>query len=489
MASGALFFPTNPGGPPPMALWGAFTLAGLPPGTYTVEVEPVNPLFSGGSSVGPFDPPVALGGVPERWNGVNEAGTNPPDDPTQAVGVVIGGGTVQNGIDIVLNTAGPAPNDSCSAPTVVTSVPFHDAVDTTGATRATSDPFQSCSSGGAAQNSNSVWYRFTPPASGTVRLDSFGSSYDTVAVAYTGACGALTEVTCDDDAGPGLQSELMFQVTSGVPYLIEITQYGPSAGGLLAFNLDFLAGCGNGTLDAGEGCDAGAANGTDRCCSALCQVVDTDGDAHCDRDDLCPLVADPSQIDTDADGRGDACDLCYTAGPAQTDWTKHKLVFSRVNDRLTGNDRLRMRGGFSMGGPDFAIDPQQQGLQLEVRAATGLPVLQIAIPPGTYTNPGPGWSRNSSGTTFVFRNLNLGGTQGITKVLVRDQGAGAVLVVVVGKNANFPLTPADVPLSATVVIGDANAGAAAKCGEIAFPGPPPTPTCSVNKDGTRLTCR
>src|SRR5207253_3516111 len=50
-----------------------------------------------------------------------------------------------------------------------------------------------------------------------------------------------------------------------------------------------LATCGNGVVDAGcgEACDDGAGNGIDHCCSVTCNVVDTDGDGVCDRDDPC----------------------------------------------------------------------------------------------------------------------------------------------------------------------------------------------------------
>src|SRR5262249_39716664 len=154
-----------------------------------------------------------------------------------ALGVTAGG--TQAGIDITLNAAAAATNDVCANATVV-STPFQDLVDTTLATRAASDPFQSCSTGAPAQNSNSVWYRFTPSVGGTVRFDTFGSSYDTVVTAYSGACGTTTEVACDDDAGPGLQSEVVFSAVAGTTYLIEVTQYGPNGGGTLVVTLDFL---------------------------------------------------------------------------------------------------------------------------------------------------------------------------------------------------------------------------------------------------------
>jgi len=81
-ASGARYFPSNTGGPPAPALRGLYEIPGLPAGSYTVEIEPVSHFFTDGSSVGPLDPPAALPGLPEFYNGANEAGTNPPDDPT-----------------------------------------------------------------------------------------------------------------------------------------------------------------------------------------------------------------------------------------------------------------------------------------------------------------------------------------------------------------------------------------------------------------------
>ncbi len=487
VASGDRYFPANPGGPPPAALQGAYTIPGLPPGSYTIEVEPINPLFAGGSNVGPLDPPVELPGVPEFWNGAGEGSTTPPDDPAVAVPLVVLAGSTQAGIDITLNAAAPATNDGCASATGIGASPFHDLVDTSAATRVVSDPFQSCSIGGPAQNSNSVWYSFTPMLGGTVRVDTYGSSYDTVLTVHTGACGTFSEVACDDDAGQGLQSEVSFLAVGGTTYLIEVTQFGPPAGGTLSFTLDFLAGCGNGTPDPGESCDDGAANGSNGCCSVVCQRIDADADGVCDANDRCPTVVDPAQTDTDGDGLGDACDLCRTLIPGQTDWPVRRLVLNRVNDNIPGNDRLRIRGHIVLVAPG-QLDPQARGMSIEIRAGSRTPRLRVDLPAGVYASPGPGWVKNSA-SNYVFRNLTTGGTQGITKVLVRDRGDGSVLVVVVGKNATFPLTPADLPLEATVVLGDAADGTAGNCGEIAFPGPPPAAACRANRDGTRLTCR
>src|SRR5262249_3150801 len=97
--SGAHYFPAVFGGPPDPSLQGRYDIRGLPPGTYTVEIESVYPTFIGGSSVGPFEVPMPIPGPPEFWNGPDEAGANPPDDPSVASPVTVVAGATTSGID------------------------------------------------------------------------------------------------------------------------------------------------------------------------------------------------------------------------------------------------------------------------------------------------------------------------------------------------------------------------------------------------------
>ncbi len=234
MASGADYSPFAAGGPPPSSLQGAFVMRGLPPGSYTVEIEEIAPFFVGGSSVGPLDPPAVLPGPPEFYNGADEAATDPPDDPAAFTPVAVTAGQTVTDVDIVINPFPPPPNDACDAATVIPALPFADAANTVGATTDPSDPAQSCAFG-----SHGVWYAVVAPADGVLHVSTAGSSYDTVLSAYTGTCGALTEVGCNDDAAFDLTSDLQVVVTAGETLRIEATGYG-SASGRLELNAEML---------------------------------------------------------------------------------------------------------------------------------------------------------------------------------------------------------------------------------------------------------
>jgi hypothetical protein len=240
-ASGALYFPGNPGGPPAPSLAGAYDLPGLTAGaSYTVEIEPIYVGFTGGSGVGPFSVPVALPGPPEFWSGDSESGHEPPDDPTApGVPIAVAAGATTAGIDVVINGVAAPANDACGAATSVGALPFTTSVATDGATTAADDPAQRCGARDTPQNANSVWYRLTAPGDGTLIASTAGSNYDTVLAAYTGACGRLGPVACNDDDGGSIQSTIVFPVSAGTNYLLEVTNFGGPGGGTLHVSVDF----------------------------------------------------------------------------------------------------------------------------------------------------------------------------------------------------------------------------------------------------------
>ena len=389
-------------------------------------------------------------------------------------------GAVHGGVDVVLNVPPVAPNDACGAPTVIAAVPFRDQVDTSAATSAPGDPVQTCSPGGPSPNAASVWYRFTPPVAGTVRVDTAGSTDNTVLSAYTGSCAALTSVACNDEGATGRQSEVAFRVAAGTPYTIEVTRFAAATGAVLDFALDFLPGCGDAVVQAGEACDSGVANGADRCCTAVCRPIDADGDGTCDARDRCPAAFDPAQDDVDDDGVGDACDPCRTLVAGQHLWDVGKLVVAGLGDGVSGNERLRLRGLFALATGAFTVDPLTHGARLEVRGADALPRLAVTLPAGPYTHPGPGWAR--VGSMVVFKDRREGGTGGVTALRVRDRGAGVVKVSVTVRRTSLAIGGVDLPLAATLVLGD---GAAGECGELSFA----AAECTASPAGTRISCR
>ncbi len=107
--------------------------------------------------------------------------------------------------------------------------------DTSSATTQPDDPVQSCTWGGAAANSRSVWWRLIAPEDGrlTVSTVSLQEGYDTVVTVYpaTVGCNALApsvESGCDDDT-VGFHSRAQALVDAGEPYLIEITGWGTAS--------------------------------------------------------------------------------------------------------------------------------------------------------------------------------------------------------------------------------------------------------------------
>ena len=233
IVSGARYYAGHPDAPP--ALQGLFELPGLPPGSYTVEVEEVH--FQSFSHIGPVFPVPKLPGPPEFWNGANEAATNPPDDPAAFELVGVSAGATSGGIDVVLNDR-PV-NDDCVDAKEVDPFLFGDFVNTTRATTEPSDPLQSCGVGGPSQNARSVWYRLTPPTDGVIfRADTSATDYPTVMTLHTGSCGSLTEETCAATGGEPSYINA-FPVVGGTTYLFEVTAATPD-GGSLAFSSQFF---------------------------------------------------------------------------------------------------------------------------------------------------------------------------------------------------------------------------------------------------------
>ncbi|MHC4496212.1 MAG: GEVED domain-containing protein [Planctomycetota bacterium] len=88
--------------------------------------------------------------------------------------------------------------------------------------------------------SPNIWFCYTAPCTGPATISLFGSGFDTMLAVYNGCKCYPTYadlIGCNDDAGSGYQSELIFNAVAGKQYLIEIGGYGSATGlGILNVN-------------------------------------------------------------------------------------------------------------------------------------------------------------------------------------------------------------------------------------------------------------
>ncbi len=95
-----------------------------------------------------------------------------------------------------------------------------------------SDPNLSACTWGTPADSRgyrSAWYQFTTSYAGMATIKTYGSNYDTIASVFTGSCGTLQTVSCNDDA-EGFASEITFPVAADTVYYLEIADWQNSYG-------------------------------------------------------------------------------------------------------------------------------------------------------------------------------------------------------------------------------------------------------------------
>ena len=137
---------------------------------------------------------------------------------------------------LTFTTAPPPPaNDDCAAPTALTVGTSCAPVTATtqGATTSASPiPAPSCTTGAA----NDVWFSFAVPASGIVQVTTGAVSgspvTDTGLQLYTGSCGALTSIGCNDNFGTNNFSQVRATgLTPGTTVYARVWQVGSTVGG------------------------------------------------------------------------------------------------------------------------------------------------------------------------------------------------------------------------------------------------------------------
>jgi hypothetical protein len=142
----------------------------------------------------------------------------------------------------------PPDNDDIDYAVAIPTLPYTIQEDTVAATEDDSDPWHTCT---GDWDLRTVWFYYTATFNGTVRINTFGSDYDTVLSVYDGDTG--DEIECNDDASDDTyQSAVDLPVTAGKSYWIEVSEYDDeyATGGTLFLN---LVGAGSGGAASANG--------------------------------------------------------------------------------------------------------------------------------------------------------------------------------------------------------------------------------------------
>src|SRR5439155_17723462 len=143
-------------------------------------------------------------------------------------------------LPVIMAYAAPPGNDNFANATIVSSLPYNpptqSVLESTVET-ASGEPMPSCS----VPVQSTVWYAFTPNQTGVVKINTVGSTYDTVAAVFTGnSLNTLTELACNDDVGGGepFPSAVQFAADPGTTYHIQIGSIDAPPGDL-ALDMDW----------------------------------------------------------------------------------------------------------------------------------------------------------------------------------------------------------------------------------------------------------
>lgn len=122
------------------------------------------------------------------------------------------------------------PNDECSSaiPLSISSTCTYLASTNVGATSSSGIPAPGC----ANYNNNDAWYSAVVPSTGILNVElQAGTMTDSGMAFYSGSCGALTLLECDDDDGTGAMSSIsMTGLTPGQIIYIRVWRYSGGSG-------------------------------------------------------------------------------------------------------------------------------------------------------------------------------------------------------------------------------------------------------------------
>ena len=129
---------------------------------------------------------------------------------------------------IVLNLVAAPPNDSFTNRITISGAA---AVVTGYNVNASKEPGEPAHAGNAG--GRSVWWTWTAPATGTITIDTLGSSFDTLLAVYLGSSVSnLVAVASDDNSAGGGNARVTFQASAGTTYQIALDGAGGVSGNI-----------------------------------------------------------------------------------------------------------------------------------------------------------------------------------------------------------------------------------------------------------------
>ncbi len=213
--------------------------------------------------------------------------------------------------------------------------------------------------------------------------------------------------------------------------------------------------------------------------------IDRDRDLMLDSDELL-AGSDPA----DAGSLPAGVVLCGSDGTVE----KSQVKVSK-NALPAGDERLNVKGQFVIPTGSLAIDPITYGFGFRIDDKDGNTVLSRVVPPGAPVDRrDPGWTANRKGTTWKFKDRDGTLADGITGVVIQDKTRrtpGLFTFRASGKNADFHIDPAALPLSVVVVLGNGVQTVEDQCASVTFnDADADRPNCVVRgRSEDRVQCR
>jgi hypothetical protein len=119
-------------------------------------------------------------------------------------------------------------NDECAGAVSIPALPFQFEQNTRLASQNVADPILFCQD--SAKNGKTVWFKYVADTTRFLLFSTLGSKpvedYDVIMALFTGTCGNLTIVDCNDDTMDVRQSMIGYHVVAGTTYYLMIGEWG-----------------------------------------------------------------------------------------------------------------------------------------------------------------------------------------------------------------------------------------------------------------------